>query len=140
MQVGLALASNTTTSSLSSIFVSSLLTSSEVPKLLQLNSERLGKAYAALTRVLQKHKIHYVPACQGLYLFARISPDATSWDEESVAIAKFRDAGVLISGGRGYHGPESEKGWARIGFAIEQQSMEEALRRIDKCLSVEENI
>ena len=135
MQVGLALASNTTTSTLSSIFVSNLLTSLELPKLIQLNAQRLLQAYVSLTDVLKKHMVRYVPACQGLYLFAKIAPEATSWEDESAAIEKYKDAGVLISGGRGYHGPESEKGWARIGFAVEERQMKEAVLRIDRVLS-----
>lgn len=135
MQVGLALASNTTTSTLSSIFVSQLLNSPRIPELLRLNAERLSDAYTGLTNVLKKHGIRYIPACQGLYLFAKITPKAATWEDESTAIAKFKEAGVLISSGRGYHGPESEKGWARIGFAVERPQMKEAIRRIDAVLS-----
>lgn len=135
MAVGLALASNTTTSTLSSIFVSALLTSPEIPKLLALNSDRLTEAYRSLTAMLRKHNIHYLPAYAGLYVFAKIAPDAGSWDDESKAVQKFKEAGVLVSSGKGYHGPESEKGWARIGFATEKPKLVEALRRIDRALA-----
>lgn len=135
MAVGLALASNTTTSTLSSIFVATLLTSPEVPKLLTLNSERLAEAYRSLTTILRKHNILYVPACAGLYLYAKIAPDAKTWEDESRAVQKFKAAGVLVSSGKGYRGPESERGWARIGFAIEKPKMQEALSRIDRALA-----
>ncbi|MCJ1380194.1 hypothetical protein MMC17_003297 [Xylographa soralifera] len=135
MAVGLALASNTTTSTLSSIFVSALLTSPEMPELLALNSDRLAEAYRSLTTVLRKHNVPYLPAYAGLYVFAKIAPDAESWDDESRAVEKFKEAGVLVSPGKGYHGPEGEKGWARIGFAVEKPKLEEALRRIDCALA-----
>jgi gliotoxin/aspirochlorine biosynthesis aminotransferase len=140
MQVGLALASNTTTSSLSSIFVSSLLTSPKLPEILKLNSQRLGEAYASLTQLLRKYHVPYIPACQGLYVLAKIVPAAADWQEEAAAIAKFKDAGVLISSGKSFHGPDSEKGWARIGFAVEAEMMKEALQRIEKCLSSKQEV
>lgn len=135
MAIGLALASNTTISTLSSIFVSALLTSPEMPKLLAWNSDRLAEAYRSLTAVLRKYDIPYLPAYAGLYLFAKIAPDADNWDDESRAVQKFKNAGVLVSSGRGYHGPENEKGWARIGFAIEKPKLKEAIRRIDCALA-----
>lgn len=45
---------------------------------------------------------------------------------------KLKQEGVLVSGGRGYHGPEGEKGWARIGFAIPKNQLEAALKIMDK--------
>jgi gliotoxin/aspirochlorine biosynthesis aminotransferase len=135
MVVGLALASNTTTSSLSAVFVSNLLTSSELLKLIALNSARLAKAYASLTELLRRHDIPYIPANAGIYLLAKIAPHAASWEDEAAAVQRFREAGVLVSAGKGYHGPEAEKGWARIGFAVEESSMAEALQRIDSMLS-----
>ena len=135
MAVGLALASNTTTSSLSAVFVSTLLTSSKLPELIALNSARLGKAYTALTEVLRRHNVPYIPGNAGIYVFAKIARNATSWEDEAAAVQRFREGGVLVSSGKGYHGPESEKGWARIGFAVEESAMTEALKRIDSVLS-----
>jgi gliotoxin/aspirochlorine biosynthesis aminotransferase len=135
MAVGLALASNTTTSSLSSIFVSTLLTSRQIPRLLALNSDRLAEAYTVMTAVLQKHNIPYLPAYAGLYLFARIDPTAQSWEDESKAAQRLKDAGVLVSAGQGYHSPEGEKGWARIGFAVGRPRLEEAILRLDKAFT-----
>lgn len=134
MAVGLALASNTTTSSLSAIFLTTLLTSDKLPNLIDLNSQRLGDAYASLTEVLRQHQIQYLPANAGVYLFARIAPHAKCWDDEAAAVRDFRDAGIIVSSGKGYHGPSREMGWARIGFAVEQDAMKEALKRIDNAL------
>ena len=135
MAVGLALASNTQTSTLSSIFVSALLSSSKIPQLLKLNSERLAAAYGALSDVLKKHNIPYIPCDAGLYVFAKIAPNAVSWEDESSIVQALKDGGVIVSAGRGYHGPESEKGWARIGFAVEETKFREAIRRIDGVLT-----
>ena len=137
MAVGLTLASHTTTSSLSAIFVSALLDPSEVLKLVELNSIRLGKAYVALTSVLRRHNIPYIAANAGIYLFAKIAPHAKTWEDEAAAIQRFRKGGIIVSAGKGYHGPESEKGWARIGFALEESTMDEALRRIESVLGTD---
>ena len=140
MAVGLALASNTTTSTLSSIFVSTLLNSPEVPKLLALNSDRLAQAYLSVTTVLKKHNIFYIPAYAGLYLFAKIAPNAKRWEDESSKIQTLKEAGVLVSPGKSFHGPDNEKGWARICFGIEKSKLEEALRRLDHALASKEDL
>ena len=38
--------------------------------------------------------------------------------------------GVIVSLGQSYQGPKAEKGWARIGFAVQRPVLEEAIRRI----------
>jgi hypothetical protein len=48
-----------------------------------------------------------------------------------------REKGVLVNGGKAYHGPESEKGWARIGFAIQQEQLEKAIEIMDKVFAEE---
>lgn len=95
-----------------------------------LNSQRLGEAYTSLTTWLSKFKIPYIPCNAGLYVFAKIAPNAQSWEEESDTIIKLKTAGVLVSAGKSYHVPEVEKGWARIGFALEKSALEEALQRM----------
>lgn len=131
MAVGLALASNTQTSTLSSIATAALLTSPKAIQLLARNSELLTENYQLLTDFLKKHNIPYIPAYAGLYLLAHLAPDAQSWEDEAAIIGKLKDAGVLVSGARGYHGPEIEKGWARVGFAVSKEKMIEALCRIE---------
>jgi hypothetical protein len=132
MAVGLALASNTQTSTLSSIFVASLLSSPKLPDLLATNSRRLGEAYATITTMLRKHGLRYIPSYAGLYLYVRIAPNEATWEEESRVVQKLKDAGVLVSAGRGYHGPENEKGWARIGFAIPKEELWKATKIMDR--------
>jgi aspartate/methionine/tyrosine aminotransferase len=139
MAVGLALAANTQNSALTSIFVTHLLTSPELPSLISLNSTRLKEAYESLTAVLQRHKVPYIPCYAGIYVFAKIAPNASQWEDEAAKIAKMKVAGVVMSSGRAYHGPDGEKGWARISFALDPEVMKEAVRRIESVLGDENN-
>jgi len=131
MSVGLALASMVQISALSTVFTTALLKSLELPSLLALNSERLSVAYATLTDFLKSHRIPYIPCNAGLYVFARMCPDAKSWEEEASFVQRLKEAGVLVSPGRAYHVPENEKGWMRVGFAIQPSKLAEALRRME---------
>ncbi|OCL14891.1 PLP-dependent transferase [Glonium stellatum] len=130
MAIGLALATNTQISSLSTIFVTSLLTSKELPSLIMKNSERLAAAYKSLADFFKKQHIPYYPCNAGLYMFAQLAPDVKTWEEESSIIQKLKEAGVIVSAGRSYNGPETEKGWARVGFAVDALELEEAIRRM----------
>lgn len=49
-------------------------------------------------------------------------------------MGRLREAGVLVSSGRNYHGPESEKGWMRVGFAAEMEQLIKALQRMERVL------
>ncbi|KAL1856868.1 putative secondary metabolism biosynthetic enzyme [Diaporthe australafricana] len=133
MAVGLALAANTVTSALSSIFVTRLLTSAELPALVRTNSERLGAAYATLTAFFAESGVRYAPCNAGLYVFARLAGDVETWEEEEAMVERLKHAGVLVSAGRAYHGPAREKGWMRVGFAVEESELREAIRRM-KCV------
>lgn len=137
MAVGAALASHTQTSTLSAICVSAILTSPLINWLLAINSDRLAVAYSMVVSVLKRHRLRYIPSYAGLYLFARIAPDCKTWEEESRVVQRLKQEGVLVSGGRGYHGPESEKGWARIGFAIPEKQLVSALNIMDKVFEEE---
>ncbi|KAI0139752.1 1-aminocyclopropane-1-carboxylate synthase [Pestalotiopsis sp. NC0098] len=136
MVVGLALAANTQISSLSTIFVTHLLTSPQLPSLVALNSIRLASAYEMLVTFLKKHLIPYIPCNAGLYVLARLAADAKSWEDEAAMATKCKDAGVLLSPGRAYHGPEDAKGWMRIGFSVETTVLQEALRRLESVLAI----
>lgn len=130
MAVGVALAANTQTSALSTIFVTCLLNSPRLSSLLETNSHRLAVAYGALTGFFREQGIPYFPCNAGLYVFARLAPNASTWEDEAAVIQKLKEAGVLVSAGRAYHVPETEKGWARVGFALEPSVLEEAIRRM----------
>ncbi|KAI1824917.1 PLP-dependent transferase [Xylaria intraflava] len=136
LATGVALASNTQTSSLAAVATAGLLTSPDLPQIFELNAKRLSEAYLLLTAVLKKHKIPYVPAYQTPFLFARLVPNAQTWEEEAGFAQTCKDAGLSISAGKSYHVPEREKGWARLNFAIEPSSLAEALKRLDNVLSL----
>jgi aspartate/methionine/tyrosine aminotransferase len=132
--IGLALAANTQISALSTIFVTSLLTSPKLPSLIDLNSNRLSIAYQKLTSLFKNYDIPYIPCNAGLYVFARLAKDATSWDDESMLVTRMKEAGVLVSPGKAYHGPEHEKGWMRVGFAVKDEDLEKATKRMASVL------
>ncbi|OTB04088.1 hypothetical protein M426DRAFT_59221 [Hypoxylon sp. CI-4A] len=134
MAVGLALAANTQTSALSVIFVTSLLTSPDLSSLISLNSRRLSSAYISLTTFFKENRVSYIPCNAGLYVFAKLSPYAETWEDEIEMVAKLKEAGVLVSPGQAYHGPDSEKGWARVGFAVEESQLREGMRRMKKVI------
>ncbi|KAF4626878.1 hypothetical protein G7Y89_g11280 [Cudoniella acicularis] len=122
------------TSSLSAVFVTTLLTSQKLPFLLELNSQRLAIAYKLLTSFFKRNNIPYIPCNAGLYVFAKVAPNSETWEGEATIIQKFKDEGVLVAAGRGYHVPDSEKGWARIGFTLETGRLEEAIKRMQRAL------
>jgi aspartate/methionine/tyrosine aminotransferase len=132
MAVACALAAQMQISTLTSTFVESLLTAPNLDDLIQLNAQRLGEAYSTLTSFFKELNIPYVPCNAGLYIFAKIAPNAETWEDESAVVTKLKDAGVLVSAGKAYHGPEGEKGWARVGFAVESSELDEAIERMRK--------
>lgn len=130
MLVGCALAAQMQVSNLTALFVTALLTAPNLDELIKLNVERLAKAYTTLTTFFKANNIPYIPCNAGLYVFARIAPKAQTWDEESAVVAKLKESGVLVSSGKAYHGPEGEKGWARVGFAVDEDTLDEAINRM----------
>jgi len=94
------------------------------------NAEKLAAAYSTMTDFLDTYAIPYVPANAGLYVFARIAPDARTWEDEAKMVDELKSAGVVVSPGKAYHGPESQKGWARVLFALETEQLAEAIRRM----------
>ena len=117
------------------MFATTLIRSPKLPELMKINSERLASAYRVLTSFLKSRNVAYIPANAGLYVFARVAPKASTWEDETAQIARIKEAGVLVSSGKSYHVPESEKGWARIGFAIPTDQLTEAIHRLDTVFS-----
>ncbi|KAK2814144.1 hypothetical protein FQN50_000548 [Emmonsiellopsis sp. PD_5] len=137
LSVGLALASNAQVSSLSAIFTTTLLSSPTLPFLVALNSARLAEAYIHVTSFFVRNRIEYVPVNAGLNVFARLAPQAKSWEDETAMIEKLKGAGVIVRGGGSYRGMKLEKGWVRISFSLEQHRLQEALRRIKTVLPID---
>ena len=134
LAVGAALGANTQTSSFSAIATIGLLSSPNLPTLLDLNSERLAAAYNTITTFLIRRHIQFIPVTSGLFVFARVHPTARTWDDEAEFVARIRSAGVLVSAGRAYHVVENEKGWIRITFAVDSHELSQALRALEKIL------
>ncbi|EFE29743.1 aminotransferase GliI [Trichophyton benhamiae CBS 112371] len=140
MHVALALASNTETSSLAAVASTALLTSPKLPDLLQLNSQRLKEAYTTITDFFKRKGIRYIPVNSAPYVFARLVPNAQSWEEESFMIGQLKLAGVVVSSGKAYHVNEEEKGWCRMTFALERSRLEEAIKRMETVIGQQEHL
>lgn len=76
MIVGCAIAAQMQISTLTSTFVTALLTAPNLDELVKLNSERLARAYTTLTGFLKKFKIPCIPCNASLYVFAKMAPEA----------------------------------------------------------------
>jgi len=61
---------------------------------------------------------------------AKIAPHAYSAEDEEEAVQTLREAGVIVAGGHRYH--TDQHGWARLTFAVPEERLREALRRIEK--------
>ena len=134
MKTGLALAANTLISALSTVVVTDLLKSPKLPSLIALNSQRLSQHYDLLTSFLRRNKIQYIPGNAGPYVLVKLVPDAESWDDEADMVNRLKRQGLLVSAGRAYHGPEQERGWARVSFSIPRQDLERALEVLESDL------
>lgn len=117
-------------SSLTALTIASLLSSPELPRLLELNSERLSLAYKTITTMLKGRDLRYHPAYMGTFVLVRLAPNAQTWDDEMQVVQACKQAGVSVSGGRAYHFPDAEKGWVRLNFALPPEKLAEALRRL----------
>ncbi|KAF2201388.1 1-aminocyclopropane-1-carboxylate synthase 7 [Delitschia confertaspora ATCC 74209] len=130
MIFGVALAANNQISSLSAICATNLLNSPRLSRLISTNSDRLLEAYTKLTSFLKEQDIPYIPCDAGLYVLARLAPNAETWDDEADMIMRFKRVGVLVSPGRAYHGPDGEKGWMRVLFSVQPDVLSGAIERM----------
>jgi len=101
---------------LSSLYVTEILTSPKFPTLVKLNAQRLATSYQILTKALQEWNIEYIPATAGLMLFIKVLKNATKWEEEEDIIRKLSD------------------GWIKILYAVREDVMIEAIKRIGPVL------
>jgi DNA-binding transcriptional MocR family regulator len=120
---------------ISSLYLSSLLTWSQLPTLLKLNSERLTASYCLLAAFLTNRNIEYVAPSHGLFLFARLVRHAKNAGDEKCFLDRLAiQGGIKVGHGRFYKGVEEQFGWARIRFSVKREEMLEALGRMDKVL------
>lgn len=119
-------------SSISTLYLSSLLTWSQLPTLLALNPERLSLSYNILASFLRRHNINFVVPTHGLFLFARLAKKAVTIHDEN---AFFQDlelrSGIKVAPGGGFSGVEKDVGWARMRFSISVEDMEEAVEKLE---------
>jgi gliotoxin/aspirochlorine biosynthesis aminotransferase len=101
---------------------------------MELNSKRLASSYLILTEALRKWGAEFIPANAGLFVFAKLGNKVTDWEEEMAVVKLLEDSGVIVSPGKRFDGAPEEKGWVRITFAVPQEVLEEAVRRIETCL------
>lgn len=115
---------------MTSVVTRSLLTSPDLQTLVKQNSERLSEAYQEIVISFTRNNIPFIPCDSGLYILAKVAPDAKSWEEERQAIAEFKANGVLLSAGEGYHMPSDTWGWARITFAVDRPVLKVAMEKM----------
>ncbi len=120
-------------SSISTLYLSSLLTWSQLPTLLALNSERLTASYNILATFLRRHDIDYVVPTHGLFLFARLAKKVgTAREEEAFFHELERRCGVKVAAGRAFKGVDKDAGWARVRFSVSVVDMEEAVGKLEE--------
>ena len=61
---------------LSSIYMTAVLTSPQLPTLIELNKEGLRSSYELLTTKLKEWNVEYIPVKAGIMIFVRIAKDA----------------------------------------------------------------
>lgn len=130
-------------SSAADALVSGLL--NNAPKLdayLTTNVSRMHEAYARMTSWLDQHRIPYVPAAAGHYLWAdlrRFLPNdparfADDAERETQLWLDLLDGGVYLAPGSFYSSPVH--GHFRITFTVHPACLEEGLRRLERILGL----
>ncbi|EOA91804.1 uncharacterized protein SETTUDRAFT_178211 [Exserohilum turcica Et28A] len=118
-------------STLSTSFLASLLSWSQLPTLLALNRERLSHSYRILADALQKLNVPFIPASHGLFVFARLAKRATIEQQETHFFAALAHHGIKVAPGRSFNGVERDYGWARLRFSLPVQQMQDLVRRLE---------
>ena len=93
--------------------------------------ERLSLSYRAIVETLERHGVEYIPATAGLYVFARLAPEAKNLQDEICFQHRLRDSGLLVSPGRAYQIGSERLGWFRITFALEEGVLRRVLDILD---------
>ncbi|BCS28405.1 aminotransferase gliI [Aspergillus puulaauensis] len=132
--LALRLPTSTEVSALTTLCAAALLTSPTLSDLVAMNKKRLADSYKAMTQVLEAHNIQYVPAIAGLFVFARLKPEATA-KEEAEFVRRVRQQGLIISPGQAYHIGQEHGGWYRLTFSLLSEQLKKALAILDQCLA-----
>ncbi|KAL3459739.1 pyridoxal phosphate-dependent transferase [Aspergillus heterothallicus] len=131
--LALQLPSSTEVSALTSLCATALLTSPTLPNLVTVNRKRLDDSYKAMATILQTHKVQYIPATAGLFVFARLRPNASP-DEETKFQQRLKSEGIAVSPGQAYHAGPENSGWYRLTFALPPAQLKRALAILDRSL------
>ncbi|KAF2853187.1 PLP-dependent transferase [Plenodomus tracheiphilus IPT5] len=123
------------TNSVAISYITSLLTWSQLPTLLDLNTERLTASCRLLTEALCSWDIDIVTPTHGIFLFAKLAKNAKSATDEKRFYNRLAVHGVRVAQGRFHKGVEGDYGWARIRFSVSPAVMRDALKRIEVFLS-----
>lgn len=130
----MTLLTETHTDTISSLYLSALLLSPQLPALLTLNSERLTASYRILADSLRKWNVDFVQPTHGLFVFARLASKVFTAEQGESCFDILIRAGLKVSPGRLYIGKDNKFGWARIRFSIADQAMRVAVARLDQML------
>lgn len=126
------------TNNVAALYLSNLLTWSQLPTLLALNSSRLTASYRLLANVLEQLDVKYIVPTDGVFVFAQLAKHAQSVEEEKDFYDKLERHGVRVSTGSIYKGVDKEFGWARITFSLPVKVLEAALERITAFMTMED--
>jgi DNA-binding transcriptional MocR family regulator len=112
----------------------------DIPKLrtlIDLNIRRLRRAAGIAVQFAEFHGLTYYKPVAGLYIWLRLRPNGCeSRDEEEDVVRRCAARGVLIGSGDDY--AAEQPGWFRLTFALPEQVLLEALRRIEEALGYAE--
>ncbi|KAK4182314.1 pyridoxal phosphate-dependent transferase [Podospora australis] len=137
LKASIGLMTTTQISSLTALVTTGLLNHPDLSGLIEMNRKRLQKAYKTTSFWLRRHQIDICEeGTAGIYVLARLCPNARTWTQESELCARLKAAGVLVAPGRQFHFRESHKGWFRIIIAVEEGVLLEALRRMEIVLGL----
>lgn len=93
----------------------------------------LTDAYGTIKSFFDTHRIEYMPAETGMYVFAKLCP-ANDLESEAVFKSILKKNSLVISSGTDYH--LDSPGWYRICYGCEPEKLAVGLQRIHE--SVEE--
>lgn len=106
---------------------------SELESLVELSKCRLRSAAALVVDFLILHRIPFYKPAAGVYIWAKLGKDGSTWEDEGALTSKFAAEGVFVGTGADYS--NADPGWFRLSFAIPQEELIEGLQRIEKALN-----
>ncbi|KAL7905942.1 PLP-dependent transferase [Trichoderma velutinum] len=112
------------------VMISPMLSNtSEMKKLLEINTKRLHRAAQIAIQFAEFHQLEYYKPVAGLYIWLRLTTECTTFDEEEALVQRCSQLGVFVGSGADY--AEPQRGWFRLTFAISEDELLEGLRRIE---------